>query len=81
MTHGYLYSVMMNEALVANAFLHDPPEDGFTRLTNTAITRILLHPPDPASPLRLPGLEVLLNNCDAHVGDLGSLVSSQQPLS
>lgn len=138
-THGYLYSVMMNEAKRHGMFTGETP-DTFARLTNTAITRLRikergrtetslwtsgitnkapatslvhsgaasadgifaaatreLYPNLLSQAAKMPEvansesharghgsdgieLEVLLDNCDRHVRDLGSLVSSAQPL-
>jgi broad specificity phosphatase PhoE len=76
-THGLLYSLMMNEAKQAGYFVHPTPEPGFDRLTNTAITRVEVTPPSDNA---VPGLRVHLDNCDAHVRHIGTLKSTAVPM-
>ena len=96
-THGHLYALMMHEAAERGFFNGPQPTPATQqRIQNTGVTRVLLQPlPIPSSDgegvlsvdeqmsQRLPPavLSLQLECCGVHVGDLGALPASAQPVS
>jgi broad specificity phosphatase PhoE len=78
-THGWLYQLMMNEAKNAGLIDGETPES-YSRLSNTAITRVEIVPPPQHANAAGVRLRVLMENCNAHVAQIGALESSVQPL-
>jgi broad specificity phosphatase PhoE len=81
-THGHLYALMMHEANQRRMFVNWTPDGPESRLQNTGVTRVVVHPTtqtdDGASAPAT--LTMLLENCGKHVAGIGSLAAANLPL-